>query len=43
MARNRSVLGANPRLRTVYATFDRMNEARREAMIARAQRFLETL
>jgi deoxyribodipyrimidine photolyase-related protein len=43
MARNRPVLGANPRLRNVYATLDRMDPARREATIAQAERFLETL
>jgi deoxyribodipyrimidine photolyase-related protein len=43
MARNRSRLKGNPRLRNPYATLDRMDPAKVAAMRAKAQAFLDGL
>ena len=43
MARNRKRLAANPRIGQVYATWDRMGEARQAETLASAEAFLATL
>jgi deoxyribodipyrimidine photolyase-related protein len=43
MARHRDLLGGNARLRTVYATFDRLSADRRAALLGQADRFLQSL
>lgn len=43
LARNRDKLGGNPRLATVYSTWDRMGDDKKEAYLSSAKEFLDAL